>query len=207
MDGQMVAIFVGLTLILSIPLSKLLKFPSIKSIKTQLVISTIAVVLCMLMLAIFCHTEGSLGHKLDNIRWIPVVSFVIMTFFSVAGITRNSLLILQQILQSYSLQLHLKTFAILVTWFFIFGITKLLPELLFFVGVGYFYCFMIVFTLIALIFICKIVPETLNLEVDRATPYLMERSYTTSTTSSVHQISTPPLSNSSSFNEIRIEHI
>ena len=177
----MVAIFVGLTLILSIPLSKLLKFPSIQSIKTQLVISTIAVVLCMLMLAIFCHTEGSLGHKLDSMRWIPVVSFVIMTFFSVAGITRNSLLILQQILQSYSLQLHLKTFAIFVTWFFIFGITKLLPELLFFVGVGYFYCYMIVFTLIALVFICKIVPETLNLEVDRATPYLMERSFTTST--------------------------
>lgn len=207
MDGQMVAIFVGLTLILSIPLSKLLKFPSIKSIKTQLVISTIAVVLCMLMLAIFCHTEGSLGHKLVGIRWIPVVSFVIMTFFSVAGITRNSLLILQQILQSYSLQLHLKTFAILVTWFFIFGITKVLPELLFFVGVGYFYCYMIIFTLIALIFICKIVPETLNLEVDRATPYLMERSFTISTTSSVRQISTPPLSNSSSFDEIRIEHI
>lgn len=207
MDGQMVAIFVGLTLILSIPLSKLLKFPSIKSIKTQLVISTTAVVLCMLMLAIFCHTEGSLGHKLDGIRWIPVVSFVIMTFFSVAGITRNSLLILQQILQSYSLQLHLKTFAILVTWFFIFGITKLLPELLFFVGVGYFYCFMIVFTLIALIFICKIVPETLNLEVDRATPYLMEQSFTISSTSSVHQIPTPPLSSLSSLDEIRIEHI
>lgn len=159
----------------------------------------------MLMLAIFCIAEGSLGHKLKGCQFIPVILFVTVTFFYVAGISRNSLLIIQQILSSYSLQLHLRTLSVFVMWFFIFAITKMLPQLLYLVGVGYFYSYMVIFTLIALVFLGYIVPATLNLEVDKATPSLMERSFDVSTTSSETQ---SPVSTHSSCSELNhIEHI
>lgn len=199
----------GGTLILSIPFSKLIGFSRISSTKKQIIVSTIAILLCMTSLAIFCITEGSIGHKLNlkGLNLVPMAVFVATTFFYVVGISRNSLLIMQQILSSYSLQLHLRTLSITVTWFFIFAITKLLPQLLYLVGVGYFYCYMIFLTFVSLIFLCKILPSSLNVEVYKATPSVMETSLVESSASS----ETPhanPLSTCSSCDEVhQVEEI
>lgn len=171
---------------MSIPFARFTKFSRISSTKTQLILSTWAILFCMLVLAVFCVTEGSLGYKLDfyGLDFVPLAAFITVAFFYVAGISRNILLIMQQILTSYSLQLHLRTLSIAVTWFFIFAMTKLLPQLLYLVGVGYFYCLMVVLTLLALIFLSRIIPSSLNLEVDRATPNPMVSSLVASSTSS-----------------------
>jgi hypothetical protein len=194
---------VGATLILSIPVSKLTRFSRISSTKKQIIISTIVILLCMVLLAILCVTEASIGHKLElkGLNHVPMAVFVTVTFFYVVGIYRNSLLIMQQILSSYSLQLHLRTLSIAVTWFFIFAITKVLPQLLYLVGVGYFYCYMTTLTLIALIFLIKVMPSTFNLEVDKATPNEMEASLVISCATSENP-SVNPLSTCSSFNEV-----
>lgn len=165
-----------------------------------------AIVVSMFVLGTMCVVEGSIGQRLDFIGHdiVPLVVFVTVTFFYVVGISRNSLLIVQQILSSYSLQLHLRTLSIAVTWFFIFAITKLLPQLLYLVGVGYFYCYMVLLTLPAMLFLCKIIPSSLNLEVDKATPNVMETSLVASCTSS-DTPSVDPLSTSSSSNEVRLE--
>ena len=156
----------------------------------------------MLLLAILCITEGSIGHKLfRGQNFVPMLLFITISFFYCAGISRNSLLIMQQILSSYSLQLHLRTLSIAVTWFFIFAITKILPQLLYLVGVGYFYCYMVIFTLLALVFLWKVLPSSLNLEIDKATPSVMERSLVASSTSS-DTPSEKPLSTCSSYNEV-----
>lgn len=163
-----------------------------------------AILFCMLVLAVFCVAEGSLGFKLDfyGLDFVPLVAFVSVAFFYVAGISRNILLIMQQILTSYSLQLHLRTLSIAVTWFFIFAMTKLLPQLLYLVGVGYFYCLMVFLTLLALIFLSRIIPTSLNLEVDRATPNQMQSSLVASSTSS-GIVANEPLSWSSE-NEVQV---
>lgn len=200
---ELMATTVGLTLIFSIPLSKLIGFSRISSTKKQIIVSTVAILLCMILLASFCILEGSIGHKLDivGLNHVPMVVFITVTFFYVVGISRNSLLIMQQILTSYSLQLHLRTLSIAVTWFFIFAITKLLPQLLYLVGVGYFYMFMGILTLISLVFLCKIMPSSLNLEIVKATPSVMETSVVVSSTSS-ETPSFNPLSTCSSYNEV-----
>lgn len=203
---ELIATAVGVTLILSIPISKLIRFSKIQSTKTQIIISTLAIAASMMVLGALCVVEGSIGHRLDFIGHdvVPLVVFVTVTFFYVVGISRSSLLIVQQILSSYPLQLHLRTLSIAVTWFFIFAITKILPQLLYLVGVGYFYCFMVVLTLPALIFLCKIIPSSLNLEVDRATPSVMETSFV-ATSASSETPSVNPLSTCSSYNEVHQE--
>lgn len=203
---ELIATTVGATLILSIPISKLIRFSKISSTKKQIITSTVAILLCMLLLAVLCVTEGSIGHKLfKGQNYIPTLLFITVTFFYVVGISRNSLLIMQQILSSYSLQLHLRTLSIAVTWIFIFALTKILPQLLYLVGVGYFYCYMAVLTLFALIFLCKIIPSSLNLEVDKAmdkaTPSVMETSLMASSSTS-DTPSVNPVSTRSSFNEV-----
>lgn len=202
---ELIATAVGVTLIFSIPISKIFGFSRIQSTKKQIIISTVAIVVCMMVLGTLSVVEGSIGHKLEFIGHdiVPLVVFVTVTFFYVVGISRNSLLIVQQILSSYSLQLHLRTLSIAVTWFFIFSITKLLPQLIYLIGVGYFYCFMVVLTLPALIFLCKIIPSSLNLEVDRATPSVMETSLVVSSVSSeTPSVNPTPLSTCSSYNEV-----
>lgn len=206
---EWMATTVGLTLILSIPLSKLIGFTKISSTKKQIIISTVAILLCMVLLASFCILEGFLGHKFETIglNHVPMVVFVTVTFFYVVGISRNTLLIMQQILSSYSLQLHLRTLSIAVTWFSIFAITKLLPQLLYLVGVGYFYVFMAVLTLISLVFLCKIMPSSLNLEIVKATPNVMEVSLVVSSASS-ETPSFNPLSTCSSYSEVhQVENV
>lgn len=199
---ELIVMTVGATLILSIPFSKLIKFSRISSTKKQIITSTVVIFVCMLLLAVLCVTEGSIGHKLFKGQdFLPMLIFITVTFFYVVGISRNSLLIMQQILSSYSLQLHLRTLSIAVTWFFIFALTKILPQLLYLVGVGYFYCYMVVLTLLALVFLYKIIPSSLNLEVDRATPSIMETSLVVSSSSS-DTPSVKPLSTCSSFDEI-----
>jgi hypothetical protein len=195
---ELTATTVGVTLILSIPFSKLIRFSKISSTKKQIMTSTTAILLCMIVLATFSVTEGFIGYKLEfkGLNHVPMVVFSVVTFFYVVGISRNSLLIMQQILSSYSLQLHLRTLSVAVTWFFIFAITKLLPQLLYLVGVGYFYVYMAILTFISLIFLWRVMPTSLNLEVDKATPNLMETSLASSETPSVN-----PLSTCSSFNE------
>ncbi|CRK89024.1 CLUMA_CG002519, isoform A [Clunio marinus] len=204
LSPEMMATTVGVTLIFSIPLSKLVKFSRITSIRKQIISSSMVILSCMAILAVFCVTEGSVGYKLNmnGVDLVPVAAFVIVTFFYVVGISRNLLLIMQQILSSYALQLHLRTLSIAVTWFFIFAMTKLLPQLLYLVGVGYFYCYMVVFALIALIFLCKIIPSSLNLEVDRATPSVMETSLVMASSVASETPSANPLSTTSSFNEV-----
>lgn len=199
----------GLTLIFSIPLSKLIGFRKISSTKRQIIVSTVAILLCMILLAGFCIIEGSIGRKLEiiGLNHVPMVVFVTVTFFYVVGISRNSLLIMQQILSSYSLQLHLRTLSIAVTWFFIFAITKLLPQLLYLVGVGYFYAYMAVLTLISLVFLCKVIPSSLNLEIVKATPSVMESSLIVSSASS-ETPSFNPLSTCSSYTEVhQVENV
>lgn len=194
----------GVTLIFSIPLSKVIKFQKISSTKRQITISTLAILVSMVLLAAFCITEASIGSKFQfrGHNFVPMAIFVAMTFFYVVGISRNSLLIMQQILSSYSLQLNLRALSVAVTWFFIFAFTKLLPQLLYLVGVGYLYCYMALLTLISLVFLCKIMPSSLNLEVDKATPNVMETSLVVSSASS-ETPSDNPLSTCSSFNEVR----
>lgn len=209
LSPELLSTTVGLTLIFSIPLSKLIRFRKISSTKKQIILSTIAILLCMVLLAGFCILEGSIGRKLDffGLNHVPMVVFVTVTFFYVVGISRNSLLIMQQILSSYSLQLHLRTLSIAVTWFFIFAITKLLPQLLYLVGVGYFYVYMAILTLISLVFLCKIMPSSLNLEIVKATPSVMETSLVVSSASS-ETPSFNPLSTCSSFNEVhQVENV
>jgi hypothetical protein len=167
------------------------------------------VLVCMVVLGIFHVTEGSMGQKLDfkGLNIVPMLTFVTVTFFYVVGILRNSLLIMQQILSSYSLQLHLRTLSITVTWFFIFAMTKILPQLLYLVGVGYFYCYMVILTLLSLVFLSKIIPSSLNLEVDKATPNVMETSLMLSSASS-ETPSVNPLSTYSSYNEVhQVENV
>lgn len=200
---ELIAMSVGATLILSIPFSKAIRFTKISSTKKQIIISTVAILFSMMVLAVFCVTEGSIGHKLEFLghNYVPMLIFTAMTFFYVVGISRNSLLIVQQILSSYSLQLHLRTLSVAVTWFFVFAMTKLLPELLYLVGVGYFYCYMVVLTLLALVFLYKIIPSSLNLEVDKATPSVMEVSIVVSSISSETPSDNHP-SSCSLYNEI-----
>jgi hypothetical protein len=193
---------VGLTLIFSISLSKMIRFTKITSTKKQIIYSTVAILFCMVFLAGFCILEGSIGYKLEiiGLNHVPMLVFVAVTFFYVVGISRNCLLIIQQALKPYSLQLHLRTLSVLITWFFIFGITKILPQLLYLVGVGYFYAFMAFATLISLLFLCKIIPSSLNFESKEKTPSEMEANSIESSSGGI--FSFDPLSSSSSENEI-----
>jgi hypothetical protein len=193
---------VGLTLIFSISLSKMIRFTKITSTKKQIIFSTVAILFSMVLLAGYCILEGSIGYKLEiiGLNHVPMVVFVAVTFFYVVGISRNCLLIIQQALTVYSLQLHLRSLSVLITWFFIFAITKILPQLLYLIGVGYFYSFMAFTTLISLIFLCKVIPSTLNLENKEMTSSVMEANSIESSNSG-GIICFDPLSTCSSYNE------
>lgn len=160
---------VGFTLILSIPIAKLTKFSSIRSTKKQITISSIIIIFCMTALSILCIVEGVTGTKINHIlrHFVPLPIFAIVTFFHVAGITRNLWQLVQQIFSSFSLQLHLRIVCTALTWLIIFGITKVLPKLLYLVGVGYFYAYSIIFMIISLVFLQKSVPNSLNVEDDK----------------------------------------
>lgn len=165
----------------------------------------------MIALGAYCICEGSMGHRFEifGINHIPMLIFIVMTFFHIVGISRNSLLIVQHVLTSYSLQLHLRTVTIALTWIFVFIITKILPQMLYHVGVGYFYCFMAIIVLVALIFLCKIMPSTFNLDLhEKITPSAPEME--NSIVISVESIGTPSTSHSSesssSQSEIHQKH-
>lgn len=197
-----ISIAVGLTLVLGIPLSRIIGFRRIATTKRQIIFSTCVILFCMLAFAVFRITEGSLGHKLEYIPRLTfvVMTFIVMTFFNLVGISRNSMLIVQHVLTSYSLQLHLKTTSIAVTWIFIFIITKLLPRALFLVGDGYFFCYMAIIVLIALVFLYKCMPSSFNLDPEIIAKCAMETSIFSSI--SIETPSTNHLSESSSQNEI-----
>jgi hypothetical protein len=155
----------------------------------------------MLALAVFRITEGSVGYRIEftGLVHIPMLTFIVMTFCNLVGISRNSLLIVQHVLTSYSLQMHLRTLSIAVTWIFIFIITKLLPQTLYLVGVGYFYCYMAIIVLIALVFLCKIMPSSFNLDPEITVKSAMETSILSSVSIETPS-STNHLSESSSQN-------
>lgn len=168
----------------------------------QIIISTLFVLLSLVSLALFCHTEGFMGQSLKKFRFIPLVSFLMMSFFYVAGISRNTLLILHQVIECYSLQLLLKNCSVGVVWFFIFGITKIIPELLYLIGVGYFYCLMIIFTICALVFIVTTVPNEMEFEKLAASKSASTNGSSCDNNSNVGSVS----SETSSINEIKIEN-
>lgn len=194
---------VGLSLILSIPLSKLFKFSTIQSITKQIKISSIAIIMCMLALACLCVVEGLTGQKIiiaEVRHLLPMPLFVVMTFFHVAGITRNLWILIQQIIPSFSLQLHLRSFTVAVSWIVIFGITKILPKILYLIGVGYLYAYGVILMIVALIFLLQIIPSTINLEVNHQ-PMPIINSLTSSSSMSCDE--TPTATRNSSCNEIQ----
>lgn len=156
------------------------------------------IIVCMLSLASVCIAEGLTGQKiLTDIRHlIPVPIFVIVTFFHVTGITRNLWILVQQILSSFALQLHLRVFSVTLSWLVIFGITKVLPQLLYLIGVGYLYAYSVILMIVIIIMLNKILPSELNLENDEPSPIVNSL-----TSSSCEQ--TPTTSQNSSCNEIR----
>lgn len=182
---------------MSIPASRFLRFRRISTTKRQIVVSTLVILFCMTALAAYSITEGSMGHRIEfwGANHIPMLLFIVMTFFHIVGISRNSLLIVQHVLTSYSLQLHLRTTTIAVTWIFVFIITKLLPQTLYHVGVGYFYGFMSIIVLLALIFLRKIMPSSFNLDLHEG--ITARNPMETSIVISVESIETPSTSRSS----------
>jgi hypothetical protein len=186
------------SLILAIPLSKAINLTSIQSTTRQIKISSIAIIVCMLALASLCITEGLLGEKLlvELRHFLPVPIFIVVTFFHVAGITRNLWLLMQQIVPSFSLQLHLHALSVTISWAVIFGITKILPKVLYTIGVGYLYAYSVILMVVALIFLLKVIPSSLNLETNNPMPIANSL-----TTSSCEQ--TPSASTNSSCNEIQ----
>lgn len=189
---------VGLSLILSIPLSKLFKFSSIKSITKQIKISSVAIIMCMLLLASLCITEGLTGQKViaEARHLLPIPLFVVMTFFHVAGITRNLWILIQQLLPSFSLQLQLRALSVTISWLAIFAITKILPKILYLIGAGYLYAYGVILMIVSLIFLLQIIPSTINLEANQPIPIINSL-----TSSSCEQ--TPTASPNSSCDEIQ----
>ncbi|KAG5670321.1 hypothetical protein PVAND_000597 [Polypedilum vanderplanki] len=163
---------VGLTLVASIPIAKLTKFSMICSSKKQMIISSIIIIVCMLTLAILCIAEGISGYKIDHSArsFLPLPIFAIVTFFYVAGISRNLWLSVQDVFSSFSLQLQMRAVFTATSWLIIFAITKVLPQLLYLVGVGYFYAYNVIFMIISLIYLNKIVPSTFSCEEDKVLP-------------------------------------
>lgn len=157
--------------------------------------------LSLVSLALFCHTEGFMGQSLKNFQCIPLVCFLMMSFFYVAGISRNTLLILHQIIECYSLQLLLKNCSVGMVWLFIFGITKVIPDLLDYIGVGYFYCYMILFTTCALVFVIKTVPDDMHFQKLAISKEPSSNGSSCDNNSNVGSTS----SETSSINEIKIE--
>ena len=149
----------------------------------------------MLLLASICITEGLSGQKIfTGIRhFLPLPIFVIVIFFHVAGITRNLWILMQQIFSSFALQMHLRIFSVTLSWLVIFGITKILPQLMYLIGVGYLYAHSVILMIVILLMLYKIIPNDLNLEVGK------ENGLTSS--SSCEQ--TPTMSQNSSCDEIR----
>lgn len=156
------------------------------------------IIVCMLSLASVCIAEGLTGQKiLTDIRHLlPVPIFIIVTFFHVAGITRNLWILVQQILSSFALQLHLRVFSVTLSWLVIFGITKVLPQLLYLIGVGYLYAYSVILMIIIVVMLNKIIPSELNLENDEPSPIINSRA-----TSSCEQ--SPTNSQNSSCDEMR----
>lgn len=154
--------------------------------------------MCMLSLASLCITEGLTGQKViaEARHLLPMPLFAIMTFFHVAGITRNLWILIQQLLPSYSLQLHLRALSVTISWLVIFGITKILPKILYLIGVGYLYAYSVILMIVALIFLLRIIPNTINLESSNPKPII------NSLTSSSYE-ETPTASQSSSCDEIQ----
>jgi hypothetical protein len=163
---------VGLALISSIPIAKLTGFSTIRTPKRQIIISSVVIIVCMLVLAVVCIAEGISGHKMTHPAraFLPLPIFAIVTFFYVAGVSRNLWLLVQQVFSSFSLQLHLRALSTAASWLIIFAITKVLPQLLYLVGVGYFYAYSVIFMIVSLIYLNKIVPSTLSDEQDKALP-------------------------------------
>lgn len=156
------------------------------------------IIVCMLTLASVCIAEGLAGQKiLSHIRHLlPVPIFVIVTFFHVAGITRNLWILVQEILSSFALQLHLRVFSVTLSWLVIFGITKALPQLLYKIGVGYLYAYSVILMIVILLMLNKIIPSELNLEAAEPSPIINSL-----TSSSCEQ--TPETSQNSSRDEMR----
>lgn len=156
------------------------------------------IIVCMLLLASVCIAEGLAGQKiLTEIRHLlPVPIFIVVTFFHVAGITRNLWILVQQILSSFALQLHLRVFSVALSWLVIFGITKILPQLLYLIGVGYLYAYSVILMIVIVVMLNKIIPSELNLENDEPSPIINSQ-----TSSSCEP--TPTISQNSSCNEIR----
>lgn len=188
---------VGLTLIISIPIAKLTRFSSIRSSKKQITISSVVIILCMSSLATMCITEGAIGLKISHIirQFAPLPIFIIVTFFHIAGITRNLWLIVHQTFSSYPLSLHLRVMCTALSWFIIFIITNLLPRLLYSVGAGYCYAYSVIFMIISLAFLQKLEPISLYDEHDKT----LHDSNTPSTSSCEF----PTKSVNSSCNEIQ----
>jgi hypothetical protein len=157
------------------------------------------IIVCMLSLASVCIAEGLTGQKIlsDNIRHLlPVPIFVVVTFFHVAGITRNLWILVQQILSSFALQLHLRVFSVTLSWLVIFGITKILPQLLYQIGVGYLYAYSVILMIVIVGMLNKVIPSELNLENNEPSPIINSL-----TASSCEH--TPSTSQNSSCDEIR----
>jgi hypothetical protein len=119
--------------------------------------------------------------------------YALATFFYVAGISKNLWFLMQHVLSSFSLQLHLRALSTAISWLVIFTITKILPQLLYLVGVGYFYAYSVIFMLVAMIYLQRIIPCDLSIEVDKAIP--IANSLSASSCTSSH-------SQHSSYNEI-----
>lgn len=157
-------------LVVSIPLAKSIKPSANWSTKKQITTSSIIIIICMSSLAVLCIAEGVTGQKVPYTmrEFAPLPIFATLTFFHVAGITRNLWIMIQQIFSSFPLDLHLRVICTALTWLTIFAITKILPKLLYLVGVGYFYAYSVIFMIVSLVFLQKSVPDSLSVDDSKA---------------------------------------
>lgn len=129
------------------------------SIKKYLIWSTNLMAASLIVLGIYCHLQGSFGHGYtEEYRYLPLFCMGVFFFFFATGPYRLSHEYAEQIIQKKD-YFTVRCLLTVVSWAFIYGITKVLPRLIDFIGVGWLFWYMAFMCIFMSIFVRIFMPE------------------------------------------------
>lgn len=128
-------------------------------IKGYLIWSTNLMAMCLIALGVYCHYQGTFGHEYtEEYRHLPLICLGLFFFFFATGPYRLTQEYAEQIIPKKN-YFSVRCLLTAISWAFIYAITRILPGLIGFIGVGWLFWYMAFMCLFMSIFVRLYLPD------------------------------------------------
>lgn len=158
-EPEIAAILCGGVFAVSILLQYFLSIGNSSTIKANLMWSTNLMALILGLLGAYCHFQGSFGIVYtEDYRHVPLICLAFFYFFFANGPYRLSNEYAEQIIPK-KCYFTVRCLLTAISWILIYVITRMLPQLVDNIGVGWLFWFMATMCLFMSVFVKLFVPD------------------------------------------------